>query len=605
MANAFDQFDDPSVGGNAFDQFDEPQQDGIVRSIVGDTSPGNFARQGGLTARHAAEGVTALPAMAANLVAAGMNKALQAAGVDYQFPDQARLISETLSEVGLPEPEGGLERVVGDASQALTAGGTFVAGGKALANAAGKTAQGVGDVLAAAPGTQAIAETTAAGVSGVAREQGASPAVQGVAGLTAGIVAPFAPTAAKTTANAASGIRDIFTSPGQRRIVGDILQDKSLDASKVRSNLKNAPETLTDQTTAPLSKDTGLLTLERTLRASDTSGRMSAQASAANAKRHEILDVLGGGDVVALRAARDETTGAAREAALSASDGKALDITPITNRIDALLQTPAAARKAVRNALRTTRKDLEGVTDARTLYEARKDVNDAMQGKFRNPKRSDFKMAKRELKVVKNAIDNEIEKVAPGFKKYIDDYAKLSQWIDQKEIIQNIQKNARMAAPDVTTGRDVLSQAQFRRAVQKERAAGDLSNEQLNVLDAISQDLDLGQAINASGIRPQGSDTAQNLTVAHVIGRTLGGQSDNAIINTLARPVKWISSFSEDQIQGLLTDAMLDPILARQLLQDATPRNMQTLSKTLRQVSNAAVAGLAAEETAASRAPMQ
>ena len=115
----------------------KPEQPGLARTVLGDTSPEGFARQGGLTVRHATEGITALPAMAANLVALGMNKALEAAGVDYQFPDQAKLISDTLTEAGLPNPETATERVVGDASRALSAGGSIVKGGQVLGNIAG------------------------------------------------------------------------------------------------------------------------------------------------------------------------------------------------------------------------------------------------------------------------------------------------------------------------------------------------------------------------------------------------------------------------------------------------------------------------------------
>ena len=112
-------------------------------------------RQLGLTARHAVNGVAAIPAMAANAVAGVANKGLDLAmgeGKGFRFPDQAKALDNALTSAGLPQPENAVERVVGDATSALAGTGGVVKAGQALAQrAASPVAQGVGKALAADP----------------------------------------------------------------------------------------------------------------------------------------------------------------------------------------------------------------------------------------------------------------------------------------------------------------------------------------------------------------------------------------------------------------------------------------------------------------------
>jgi hypothetical protein len=411
-----------------------------------------------------------------------------------------------------------------------------------------------------------------------------------------GAVAPFAAVGGGRLAVGATraglGVKDALTKQGQRKVAGNILDESAVNAERASRNLADEAafgSGVSDKTTGQASRDPGLLTLERATRALDAQGKFGQRISEANTRRQKILDVLGGDDVAVARAARNEVTGAQREAAFD--QASPVTVKPVVDRINALLKSPEGSRKVVRDALETYKREIEGITDARVLYEIRKDLNDAMQGKFSRGERSDFKLAKSQLKTVKNAIDDQIEKSAPGFKKYLEDYAALSRDIEQREIIQSIQERSALAASDPATNRGILSQAKFKRMVEAEARNGKLTDEQLTVLRAIADDLDSGQAINASTVRPPGSDTAKNLTVAHIIGRALGGKTDSPLINTLFKPFGWVTQFSEDQIQGLLVDAMLDPRLARMLLAEAKPQQVHRAARTLTTVLAAGTVG--------------
>lgn len=157
-----------------------------------------IGRQVGLTARHAVNGLAAVPAMAADAVAGAANKGLDAVrgeGNGFRFPNQAKALDDTLTKIGLPQPETAIERVVGDATSALAGAGGVVKAGQALAaRAASPTAQAVGSTLAANPALQASSAVTSGAAAGLAREEGAGEGAQLAAGL-AGAVVPGVATA--------------------------------------------------------------------------------------------------------------------------------------------------------------------------------------------------------------------------------------------------------------------------------------------------------------------------------------------------------------------------------------------------------------------------
>lgn len=150
-------------------------------------------RQLGLTARHAINGVAALPAMAADAVGGLANAGLdlvRGEGNGFRFPKQADALNSALTQAGLPQPENALERVVGDATSAVAgAGGTVALGAKLAGNAASGVTQTVGKALSAEPGLQTASAATGAGAAGITREAGGGEGAQLAAGL-AGALAP-------------------------------------------------------------------------------------------------------------------------------------------------------------------------------------------------------------------------------------------------------------------------------------------------------------------------------------------------------------------------------------------------------------------------------
>jgi len=80
-------------------------------------------RQLGLTARAGATAVAGIPAMLADPLAAGIN----AVAGKQVFPNQSQELQRKLTELGLPEPQGGLERAVQTGTAAMGGAGTQAA----------------------------------------------------------------------------------------------------------------------------------------------------------------------------------------------------------------------------------------------------------------------------------------------------------------------------------------------------------------------------------------------------------------------------------------------------------------------------------------------
>lgn len=149
--------------------FAQPQEASIADQLQ---------RQLGLTARAGVEGLTALPSMLAEIPRQALNLI---PGVD--FPPQQQAVSQLLSDIGLPQPETGIERIAGGGAQALASGGGML-------KAAQMAPAAVSQLLTAAPGAQALS-AGAGGMAGpAAGEMGFGPTGQMVAGMGASMLAP-------------------------------------------------------------------------------------------------------------------------------------------------------------------------------------------------------------------------------------------------------------------------------------------------------------------------------------------------------------------------------------------------------------------------------
>lgn len=142
-----------------------------------------LARQGGLTARYLMEGAADAASIFTDPIAQGMNALLPGDPIG-SLRDTSRQAADAM---GLPQPETGLERVVGAGSRALVGTAATLGAGGPVANAPGVLGS-AGRQFVASPGMQLAAGASGGASAQTAAEAGAGPGGQVVAGLAGALV---------------------------------------------------------------------------------------------------------------------------------------------------------------------------------------------------------------------------------------------------------------------------------------------------------------------------------------------------------------------------------------------------------------------------------
>lgn len=558
---------------------------------------GELVRQAGLTGRAAVAGAAALPAMGADAIGYLLNLGIdaynQSTGSSLpKFKPQAQVLEGNLTAAGLPAPEGATERVVYDINRGLSSAAATmgVAGATAPTSVTG---QGVRGALTAAPTTQLQAAGGASGAAGVTREMGGGPLAQTAAAVGGAVAVPAAIETTKAAGRTVAGLVTPFTQGGREKIVGETMSGLSSDASRARANLAGADDLVSDPTTAQASRDVGLAGLERTIRSQPAGTRFAEKASKANEARTILLSGIAKDRqaVEAAEAARDASTAGLRNEAFKNSSPVVMKT--LEKSVDDVLAGETGNRLPVEKAMEWVRSRLATVnSDPKRLYNVRKDINDAIAGKF-EAENSGLRLAAKELAQIRNVIDSSLELSAPGFKNYLSEYAKQSRPIKQMEVLQDVSGRVVNAGTDIA-GNQIISQAKWFNVVTKNKdgLSKVLDKGQMGVLEKIGKDLDRG-AFSDYG-KAVGSNTYQNLSTANVLGAALGGRVNMpAWLQTVSRPLQWVYRVPDERMQELLVEAMLDPKIGKMLLDKASPRNMTEVSRALAMKARAMGIGFA------------
>lgn len=566
-------------------------------------------RQLGLTARAGIEGGLALPSMIANVPYAVTDVALglaQKAGIDVPTLQQ-RGISATRSGqiiadiLGLPKAETQLEQGVQSISQAMAgAGGSARMAEAAARRLTGPVSQQVAQTLATSPLAQTVAGGTAASATEAVKEMGGGTGAQLAAGLLGGAVVPSGGTAAQAVGRAAPEVVRPFTQAGREVITGNVLRQLATDAERAAE----AAATYTPRvpgytpTTAQATRDIGLISAEGPIRSMDT-GQFGVQTAQANRARMAILDRLAK-DKDALERAiakRDEVTAPLREEAFAKAN-----VTPeafqsgvtltVNKTIDDILASDVGARSTVENTMRWAQQQVQRGTTPQRLYEVRKDLRDASQGRL-DKEGAAYSLAKGQLEQVIRSIDDALEAAAPGYKDYLQKYAASSRGIERLEAAQQFKSKVLTTTPDPSSMGDYLiSQPSFVRAIRDAEKDTKLSKTQLAVLRRLGEDLDSG--VLGRAVKVPGSDTFKNLSTANIIGGIVGKQMFGEVspgVQKAAAPLNWLYNGTDDAIRQLLVEAMLDPKLASSLMKKASTSTVEPLSDELKKRAIAAGLG--------------
>lgn len=553
-----------------------------------------LGRQIGLSARPVAQSVMSAGGMLPLVVDPAVNLYNLATG--STLPTMTQAMPRTLTAMGFPEPATAQERVVQDiATAGYGVSGAANLAKQALPAAQSQTAQQFLTMLATNPRAQAGAATASSAAAGSLREGGAPPSMQVGGAMLAGMVAPGGPSlpATQRALAAPSTMVQPFTQAGREVIVGNVLRKLATDPDAAASRLSQAAPLVPGvrPTTAATAYDPGLASAETAIRALDQSGAFATRLSA---NQQALLDAyrrISGkpGSIPAAEAKRTAVTKPMREEAFA---GVTVDpatfqsgVGLVVNKaIDNVMSSPVGVRMDVENAMKWATDRVNRARSPMELYEIRKDLAAAAQGKY-NQDNPSLRLAKGQLTDVIKSVDDVIEASAPGFKAYMDKYSKMSGPIDQMKMLQEIERKVTTGQPNLITGEPVLAAGSLRRqlATKADELDLKLSIPAQTRLDNIITEINRGMAATAPGVKAPGSDTFKNMSMGNLIGRVFSeSMANNTTLRTMTRPLDFLYKLPDEQIQQLLVEAMLDPQMASMMMSKANIMKVEPLAKSLR-----------------------
>ena len=554
-----------------------------------------LTRQAGLSVRPMAQSVLTAGGMLPLVVDPAVNLYNLATG--STLPTMTQAVPRTLSAMGFPEPQTAQERVVQDISTAgYGVGGAANLAREALPAATTMTAQEFLKMLATNPRAQAAAATASSAAAGSLREGGAPPSLQMGGAMLAGMTAPGGPTLSSTQRALAAPVSMVqpFTQAGRETIVGGLLNRLATDPTRAQLNLSRAEPLVpgVQPTTAATAFDPGLASAETAIRALDQTGAFPSRLSANQQALLDAFRKLSGkpGSVAVAELKRTDVTKPLREQAFAG-----VTVDPVTfqtgiklvvnQAIDNVMKSPVGVRQDVETAMKFATDRVARAKSPMELYEIRKDLAAAAQGKY-NQENPSLRLASGQLKQVIAAVDDVIDAAAPGFKDYMSKYSKMSGPIDQMKMLQEIERRVTTGQPNLMTGEPVLAAGSLRRQLANKAEELDLklSIPAQTRLDNIIDEINRGMAATAPGVKPPGSDTFKNMSMGNLIGRVFSeSMATNTTLRTMTRPLDFLYKLPDEQIQQLLVQAMLDPKMAAMMMAKANITKVEPLAKSLRE----------------------
>lgn len=523
----------------------------------------------------------------------------------YNVPTPSQAFENIATKMGMPVPETPTERVVSDIVRAgtSTAGSARGAGVVAQNLAASNLMRGqaagipseVFSLLSRYPAQQVAGAGMAGAAGGTLRESGASPGAQMGGAMLAGMVAPGGPKLPFTQRALAAPATVVqpFTQAGREVIVGNVLNRLATNPEAAQARLAGAAPLVPGvrPTTAGAAFDPGLAASETAIRALDQSGAFPSRISQ---NQQALLDAYrrlsgGPGSIPYAEAKRAGIAGPMREQAFENRVPVKADA--IEAQIQATMSDPMKQRGVVLDAMQevrrliNARKAPDGTLDPAALYSVRKDIADMMSGRLQGEK-ANLRLARGELADLLPVIDNTIDSGAPGFKAYMEKYAKMSGPIDQMRLLQDIERKVTTGQPNLMTQEPVLAAGALRRqlANRADEIGAELSAPAQRRLDNIIAEINRGMAATAPGVKVPGSDTFKNMSMGNLIGKIFSeSMATNTTLRTMTRPLDFLYKLPDDKIQQLLVEAMLDPQTASVLMSKANMMKVEPLAKSLRE----------------------
>lgn len=597
---------------------DEPQQQAAPESSALDRA----GRVAGLGVRAAVRGITAIP----TLMAEGVAAPLRALTGGKYFPSPSATLARGMTQVGLPEPETPVERFSTDVSSAIGGLSAPLQLARTVASGAGAVptlGQRIAEQFTRNPLSQGVAATTGGAGASVARESGAGPMGQLAAGLAGALAPSVATSLVSGTANVGRALLDPVHEAGQKRILGGLIRREAGELPEdVIAKLREAQPLIpgSSPTAAQVARSGGIAALERSAAQADA-GTHSQRVMEQNAARLNALRNIAG----------DETKMGAAEAAREQAASPLYDVAKrasVTSdsTLRTLLSRPSM-KSAWERALRLAKENGEEIKLG--VDEPAKRVEGLILGSSGKPLSSKMLPATnatftgRGLHYLKMGLDDLLDDPTSSIGKFekhaiMDTREKLGEWLGTKipeyatarktyEVLSKpiaqmklgqallqklepaltegnlpVRMRAASYAEALRKGDDLAKQITGFKGATLENT---LSAEQIATLKAVRDDL-ARTAIASDLGRGVGSNTFQNIAQENLF-QSAGIQG---LPQLLSRPVqltnylmRGVYGSANREMRDKLSDVLLDPQATAAAMTASRPGTLQELAARLSQ----------------------
>ncbi len=361
-------------------------------------------------------------------------------------------------------------------------------------------------------------------------------------------------------------------------------------------------------TLAEASGDTGLSNLQRTIQTMDQRGLIPQRYADNNAARVASLANIAGDPEKRAAAvlARQEAEGNMYKTATAASYTVDAELANLLKR-PAIRQAMARAETLAANKGRPFSFDvtpnapfsgvggLSGGGSKQITGQGLQDLKMALDEMLTDPQSGFTGKAAETIKDLRGQIVGWMEKANPDFKTSRLAYAEASKPINSMDIGQRLMDTHTSALTDFSGNPRMYAEA-FARSLRNEgktvsaatgmkgRGLEDvMSPQHVATLNSIRDELSANSAAQAAG-RVPGSPTAQYLAGQDIVSKIAGplgipksAATSTFVENMLSRPTSFLVKTPEEKLIGLLSEAMLNPKKAAELVAKAKQTNSEKL----------------------------
>ena len=284
--------------------------------------------------------------------------------------------------------------------------------------------------------------------------------------------------------------------------------------------------------------NSGLATLYRAVRDSDTPVPFTTLENASKAKAMSTLEDMG---ATTSQASQDRLAAAIENRAKTtapmykqAFDNKtSADTTGSTQMVEDLLKSKAKQNDNLRPELEAIQKKLAGETDPEQLKGIVDNIDTTMD-RLGTEGKGD-RETRRVMSAVKDQLISEIGPAAPGFDAAQATYSRLSRDVDRMKYFQGRKLTDLQGNPTLGNMRSMLDDIRKKQAGDKFHPADSVTPEDVKTIQGIHDQMQREQFTATAG-KALGSNTFQNLATNAQVGR-LGGHMSNALLGAGAAGV--------------------------------------------------------------------